>query len=171
MSDLHLLPSARARAAATPRPGVPRPWLRGATLAAATALGALVGFGMTDGASLGRLGVVTLRLRGLPEFIAPDRGAVGSALLGGAYAALTSGAWGAGLALLAGALGRHGVPAVRVGGALAAAALLGAAADPLLPTPLRLAAGALAPGERVLTALLVAAAAWGGVRLADASDA
>ncbi len=165
MFDVRLFSSARARAAAAAPPRR-RAWLRGATLAAAAALGALVGFGLSDGASLARFGVVTLRLRGLPEFVAPDRGAVGAALLGGAYAALTSAGWGAGLAVLAGALARRGVPPVRVAGALALAALLAAAADPLLPTPLRLAAGALAASERVLTALLVAAAAWTGVRLA-----
>jgi hypothetical protein len=118
-----------------------------------------------DGASLARLGVVTLRLRGLPEFVAPDRGAVGWALVGGAHAALTSAVWGAGLATLAVRLARRGAPAGRVAAAVVGTALAAAVVDGALPTPFRLAAGALAPGERVLTALLVAVAAWGGVRL------
>jgi hypothetical protein len=49
--------------------------------------------------------------------------------------------------------------------AVTLAALALAAADAVLPTPLRLAAGALGPGERALTALLVAASAWVGVRM------
>ncbi len=144
---------------------VPREWLRGATLAAAVTLGALVGFGLHDGASLSRLSAVALRLRGLPEFVAPDRRAVGAALVGGVQASIVGGAWGAGLAALAGALAHRGV-APRVA-AVAAATIALAVVDAVLPTPLRLAAGALAPAERVLTAALVAGAAWAGRRLAE----
>jgi hypothetical protein len=160
---LHLRPGARHAA----DPPAPRAWLRGAALAAAATVGALVGFGLTDGASLARLAAVTLRLRGLPEFVTPDRGAVGAALLGGTHAALLAGLWGAALAVFARLLARRGLRAWQVGAALAAAALAAAAADTLLPTPLRFAAGVLAPAERAVAALLVAAAAWGGARLDD----
>ncbi len=152
-----------------------RAWLDGATLAAAATLGVLVGLGIWEGASLGRLGVVTNRLRGLPEFVAPDRRALGTALVGGAWAAVTGGAWGAALGQLVAAADARGLRGAR---ALAAAGLGGlalAVVDPLLPTPLRLAAGALAPAERVLAALLVAGAAWAADWLgrrarADAAD-
>jgi hypothetical protein len=143
----------------------PSPGLRAAALAAAAAVGALVGFGRADGAALSRLGAVVLRLRGLPEFVAPDRGAVGTALVGAGYAALTAGVWGAALAALAVVLARRGTAPPWRAAALVLAALVLAAADAALPTPLRLAAGALGPGERVLTALLVAAGAWAGVRM------
>lgn len=150
-----------------PRPT--RPWLRAATLAAAAAIGALVGFGLVDGASLARLGVVTLRLRGLPEFVAPDRGATTAALLGGLHVALVSGLWGAG----AGAVGRwlraRGTSAGARAVAVTALGLLLALVDGVLPTPLRLAAGALSGTERVLVGLLIAAAAWGASRLPDPS--
>jgi hypothetical protein len=117
VSHLHVVPTAAAPPAA---PSRPRPWLRGATLAAAATVGALVGFGLTDGASLSRLGVVALRLRGLPEFVSPDRGALGPALLGGVHAAVGGGAWGAALAALAGALRARGARGVVTGAALAA---------------------------------------------------
>jgi hypothetical protein len=157
VSATHFFPPARR---ADPSPG-----LRAAALAAATVVGALIGFGRADGAALSRLGAVVLRLRGLPEFVAPDRGAVGTALVGAGYAAVTAGAWGASLAALDVALARRGAaPPWRLA-AITLAALALAAADAVLPTPLRLAAGALGPGERVLTALLVAASAWAGVRM------
>jgi hypothetical protein len=167
VTALHLVPRARRAAAVS----TPRPWLRGATLAAAATVGALVGFGLTDGASLARLAAVSLRLRGLPEFVSPDRRAVGAALVGGVHAAALAGAWGAALTALARTLARRGVPAWQVGAMLAAAALAGAAADALLPTPLRFAAGALAPLERAATALLVAGAAWAGARMSEAPGA
>jgi len=168
---LHV-PSDAAPVIASPRPPrSPRSWLRGAVLAAAATLGALVGFGVRDGASLARLGVVTLRLRGLPEFVLPDRGAVGSALLGGTHAALVSGMWRAALAVIAERCARRGLPAAVAGAVLAGAALLLAAVDGFLPTPLRLAAGALAPAERMVTTLLVAAGGWAGARLAEEGSA
>jgi hypothetical protein len=102
-------------------PARARPWLRAATLAAAAAIGALVGFGISDGASLARLGAVTLRLRGLPEFVSPDRGAVGAALLGGAHVALVSGIWGA----CAGALNARLVGRLRPAGSAAVLAGFG----------------------------------------------
>lgn len=142
-----------------------RPWLRDATLAAAAAIGALVGFGMPDGASLARLGVVTLRLRGLPEFVSPDRNAAGAALLGGVHVALVSGAWGAGVGTFGRWMARRGIRPVTRAAALAGAGVVMAVIDGLLPRPLRLAAGALNVAERVLVALLVAAAAWGASRL------
>lgn len=163
MTDLHVVPTAAARRAAAPSRS--RPWLRGATLAAAATVGALVGFGLTDGASLSRLGVVALRLRGLPEFVSPDRSALGPALLGGAHAAVVGGAWGAALAAVAGVLRARRTRAPLAVAALAAAALAFAAADAVLPVALRIAAGALARGERVLVALLVAVAAWAGTRV------
>ena len=144
-------------------PARARPWLRAATLAAAAAIGALVGFGISDGASLARLGAVTLRLRGLPEFVSPDRGAVGAALLGGAHVALVSGIWGA----CAGALNARLVGRLRPAGSAAVLAGFGvllALADGALPATLRLAAGALSPAERVVVALTVSTAAWFGSR-------
>jgi hypothetical protein len=158
VSALHVVPPARPPVAPAAAPS--RAWLRSATLAAAATVGALVGFGIADGASLSRLAVVSLRLRGLPEFVTPDRRALAAAAVGGAYAALTGAAWGAALGAGAERLARRGVRAPRLAAALAAAALVAALADGWLPLPLRLAAGALAPAERALTALLLAATAW-----------
>jgi hypothetical protein len=139
---------------------------RGAVLGAAAALGALIGFGVRGGASLGRLGVVTLRLRGLPEFVAPDRGAVGAAMLGGLHIAVVSGLWGAAAAALARRVRTwqaHGSPAVAATLLLTLALVL-LALDAVLPAALRLAGGSLVTPERVLaTALIVAcggAAGW-----------
>lgn len=160
----------RHRPGARVRTSVARPahlWLRAATLAAAATLGALVGFGLSDGASLARLGVVTLRLRGLPEFVSPDRGATAAALLGGVHVALVSGAWGAAAAALGGWLRARGAPRRVHGAAFVGLGVLLALVDGVLPAPLRLAAGALGATERVLVALLVAAAAWGASRLSD----
>ena len=130
---------------------------RGAALGAAAALGALIGFGVRSGASLGRLGVVTLRLRGLPEFVAPDRGALGAAMLGGLHVAVVAGLWGAAAA----ALGRRvrtwharGTPALACA-LLLLLALLVLGLDAVFPTALRLAGGSLATPERVLATGLI----------------
>lgn len=136
--------------------------LRGATLAAAATLGALVGLGVRGGASLGRLGVIQLRLRGLPEFVTADRHAVGAALLGGAHLVAVSGAWGGALAWALGALRRRGANRLLTAGAALAGAATVALVDAALPDVLRLGAGSLSAAERALAALLVGAGAWGG---------
>jgi hypothetical protein len=161
----------RFRRFATPRD---RTAARGAALGAASAVGALVGFGVRGGASLGRLGVVTLRLRGLPEFVAPDRGALGAAMLGGLHVAVVSGVWGAAAAALA-ARARswqaHGSPAVAAALLVALAAVL-LALDAVLPAALRLAGGSLVPPERVLaTALIVACGGAAGWRSPPSTNA
>jgi hypothetical protein len=139
---------------------------RGAALGVASALGALIGFGVRGGASLGRLGVITLRLRGLPEFVAPDRGAVGAALLGGVHVVVIAGLWGAAAATLARRVRTwNGRATLAIACAVLLALALGLLAlDTVLPAALRLAAGSLATPERVrATGLIVAcggAAGW-----------
>jgi hypothetical protein len=130
-------------------------------LAAAGALGLLAGIGVREGAPLIVLGTAGLRLRGLPEFITPDRGVGLMTLLGAVHVLLVAYGWG----LLAASVARRlrGWPAVAALAALAAALVL---VDPLLPAFLRLGAGAPSGGERVLCALVVAAAAGLGTRLA-----
>jgi hypothetical protein len=130
-------------------------------LAAASALGLLAGFGVREGAPLVVLGAAGLRLRGLPEFITPDRGVGPMTLLGALHATLVAYGWG----LLAASVARRlrGWPAVAALAALAAALVL---IDPLLPAFLRLGAGAPSTGERVLCTLVIAAAAGLGTRLA-----
>ena len=135
--------------------------VRAAALGAAVAVGALVGFGVRDGRPTTMLGAVGLRLRGLPEFVTPDARLDATAALGGVQAALVAALW----ALAVGALVRRwrGRGALAVALAAGAALALVAAA---LPTPLRLAAGVLAPGQRALVALALALAAWAGTRAA-----
>jgi hypothetical protein len=140
------------------------PWSpvrRAAFLAAAATLGVLAGFGMREGLPLVVLGGAGLRLRGLPEFVTPDRGVGPTALLGAAHTGLLAYAWGSLAALLAWRLG---------GWRGAAAAALVAAGihllDPRLPALLRLGAGAPSPGQRLLCVAALAAAAALGTRLA-----
>jgi hypothetical protein len=151
-------PSSVPPAVATEASSVVR---RAALLAAAAALGLLAGFGVGEGTPLVVLGGAALRLRGLPDFVTPDRGVGLYTLLGALHAGLIAYGWG----LLASATARRltGWTAV---GALAALAAAVIALDPLLPTVLRLAAGAPSTGERVLCVLGLVAAAGLGTRLA-----
>jgi hypothetical protein len=134
---------------------------RAALLAAAGALGLLAGFGVGEGTPLIVLGTAGLRLRGLPEFVTPDRGVGVMTLLGAVHSALVAYGWG----LLSAAVARR----LQGWGAVAALAVVAVAltlVDQLLPTFLRLGAGAPSIGERVLCALVVVAAAALGTRLA-----
>jgi hypothetical protein len=133
---------------------------RAAVLAAAAAIGLLAGFGVREGSPLLVLGGAGLRLRGLPEFVTPDRGVGVFTLLGALHAGLVAYGWG----LLAASLGRR-LAAWPAAGALVLLGATIAAVDPLLPTILRLAAGAPSTGQRVLCALVLVAAAGLGTRL------
>jgi hypothetical protein len=130
-------------------------------LAAAGALGLLAGYGLGAGTPLVVLGTAGLRLRGLPEFVTPDRGVGLMTLLGAVHAALVAYGWGLLAATVARRLrGWSGVAA------LAAVAIVLTLVDPFLPPFLRLGAGAPSAGERALCALLAVAMAGLGARLA-----
>ncbi|HEY0780584.1 MAG TPA: hypothetical protein VGD56_21685 [Gemmatirosa sp.] len=161
----------RSAASAAPAPS---PLVRAAALAAAAALGVMIGFGLrgvgADGwrTALARLAVVALRLRGVPEFVTPDRDAGAGPVFGGLQVAGIAAAWGA----IVGAVRRRLVArAARPG--LRAAVLVGvlvalASLDTLLPIPLRLAAGTLTGAEWAMMVALVAAAASIGARESEA---
>ena len=145
----------------TAAPAASSPVRRAAVLAAAGALGLLAGYGLGAGTPLVVLGTAGLRLRGLPEFVTPDRGVGLMTLLGAVHAALVAYGWG----LLAASVARR----LRGWGAVAALAAVAVAltlVDPLLPAFLRLGAGAPSTGERALCALVLMAAAGLGTRLA-----
>ena len=144
----------------TAHPAAPSPVRRAAALAAAGALGLLAGYGLGDGTPLIVLGTAGLRLRGLPEFVTPDRGVGLMTLLGGVHAALVAYGWGLVAATVARRLRGWGVVA-----ALAVVAVVLTLIDPFLPTVLRLGAGAPSTGERALCALVAAAMAGLGTRL------
>ncbi len=144
------------------RPDVPwSPVPRAAFLAASATLGVLAGFGAREGLPLIVLGGAGLRLRGLPEFVTPDRGVGPTAILGAAHTGLLAYAWGSLVALLAWRLG--GWRGVVAAAAMAAGIHL---LDPRLPALLRLGAGAPSPGQRLLCVTALAAAAALGTRLA-----
>lgn len=134
---------------------------RAAFLAAAATLGVLAGFGARDGMPMTVLGGAGLRLRGLPEFVTPDRGVGPTAILGALHAGLVAYAWGLLAALLAWRLGGWR-------GALAVAALAVAivGVDARLPALLQLAAGAPSPAQRLLCVATLAVAAVLGTHLA-----
>ncbi|GJG87011.1 hypothetical protein tb265_21920 [Gemmatimonadetes bacterium T265] len=126
------------------------------------------GFG-SDGwaTALARLSVVALRLRGLPEFITPDRDGGTAAVYGGVHVAAVAAAWG----VVVGAVRRRLVER-RVAARYAALATVGvlaalAAADAFLPAPFRLAAGTLAGAEWGLMVGVVAAGAWTGAHTTE----
>lgn len=163
---------------AGPSPAGPSPVVRAAACAAAAALGVMLGLGLAGVGSngpataLARLSVVALRLRGLPEFVTPDRDGGLAATYGGLQVAALAAAWGGVLGAMWRVLVTRRTPR-RVGGAALAgvlAALIGA--DTLAPTPFRLAAGTLAGPEWRLMIVAVALAAWAGARgtLADAGS-
>ena len=142
-------------------PTVWSPVRRAAFLATAAALGVLAGFGVRDGMPMTVLGGAGLRLRGLPEFVTPDRGVGPTAILGALHAGLVSYAWGLLAAWVAWRLGGWR-------GALAVAALAAGivVADARLPAPLQLAAGAPSPAQRLLCVAALAIAAVLGTHLA-----
>lgn len=142
-------------------PHVWSPVRRAAFLATAATLGVLAGFGVRDGMPMTVLGGAGLRLRGLPEFVTPDRGVGPTAILGALHAGVVSYVWGLLAAWLAWRLGGWR-------GVLAAAALAAGivAVDARLPALLRLAAGAPSPGQRLLAVAALAVAAVLGTHLA-----
>lgn len=134
---------------------------RAAFLAAAATLGVLAGFGVREGLPMTVLGGAGLRLRGLPEFVTPDRGVGPTAILGALHTGALAYGWGLLAAWLAWRLGGwRGVAAVA---ALAAGIV---AVDPGLPALLRLGAGAPSGAQRILCVATLAAAAVLGTRLA-----
>ena len=142
-------------------PAVWSPVRRAAFLATAATLGVLAGFGVREGRPMTVLGGAGLRLRGIPEFVTPDRGVGPTAILGALHAGVVSYAWGLLAAWVAWRLGGwRGVLAVA---ALAAAIVL---VDARLPALLQLAAGAPSPGQRVLGVAALAVAAVLGTHLA-----
>ncbi len=130
-----------------------------ALVAAAVLLGALAGFGVRERALLRAFAGAGLRLRGLPEFVTPDRGLGLDALLGIAHTVLLGLLWGAVVALVAARMRRWSGWGAAVAAALVIAGVL--LLDPRLPAPLRLAAGAIGGAERAVcaVALVVASAA------------
>lgn len=134
--------------------------LRGAALlAAAAVLGALVGFGVREGAPFVPLGGAGLRLRGLPEFVTPDRAPSAGALLGAVHVGVVAYAWG-----LVAAAAARGRSTWRATAALLALATVLVLVDPLLPAALRLGAGSLSTGQRAVCALVLVLAAGLGTR-------
>lgn len=137
-------------------------------MAAATALGVAIGLGVRGASSTGwatalaRLSVVALRLRGVPEFVTPDRDGGVGALLGGMHVALVAAAWGAVIGAVADRLAARRATRVVIVVALAAVGGTLAACDALLPAPLRIAAGTLAGAEWGLMVVAVTAAAAAG---------
>ncbi len=155
-------PDVRPTAAQAAPPSV----RRAAVLAAAGALGLLAGYGLGAGTPLVVLGTAGLRLRGLPEFVTPDRGVGLMTLLGAVHAALVAYGWGLLAATVARRLRGWGVVA-----ALAVVAIVLTLIDPFLPAFLRLGAGAPSTGERALCALVAVAMAGLGTRLAPSRRA
>lgn len=149
----------------------PNSLARPAALAAAAALGVLVGLGLrgvgSDGpaTALARLAVVALRLRGLPEFVRPDRDGGLAGLAGGLHVAGVAAAWGAAIGAVRRRLVARGAGPGLTATALGGAVLGLAAFDTLLPPPLRLAAGTLTGPEWALLVAAIALAAWFGSRL------
>ncbi|MDF1505473.1 hypothetical protein PYV61_21155, partial [Roseisolibacter sp. H3M3-2] len=134
---------------------------RPAALAALAALAVLAGFGARDGTPLSVLERAGLRLRGIPDFVAPDPGVGWPAVLGGVHAA----AIGFLLALLVARV------TARVPAALAWLPAVGVGSlvllvDPRLPEALRLGAGADRPALRALGVTTLVAAAALAARLA-----
>lgn len=139
-----------------------RPRRTAALLAAAVVLGLVTGFGMRLGPPLALFDAAALRLRGLPEFLAPDARPGLWAVVGCLHTALLAYAWGLAAAALARSV-RGWLAAV----ALVALAVVVAWLDARLPVPLRLAAGALAPAERLAAVAALVGAATLGTRLAS----
>ena len=128
----------------------------------------MIGLGLrgvgADGWStaLARLAVVALRLRGVPEFVTPDREAGAGALFGGIHVAGVAAAWGATVGALRRYLVARGATARARLIALTGVLLALMVADMWLPTAVRLAAGTLTRAEwAVMVCVVATAAAWG----------
>jgi hypothetical protein len=159
------------RAPATPAflrtvTNAPRPslgaWLRVAMLGAAASAGALVGFGVRRGAPGALLSAAGERLRGVPSFVAPDRGFGPSAFVGLAHHVVAAVAWGLLFVVLAGRL-----RGARTWGVALLVAALAVSVDRVLPAPFSLAVGAASLPQRALLALVFAGALAVGMRLAQ----
>ena len=140
-------------------------------MAAASALGVAIGLGVRGATSTGwataltRLSVIVLRLRGLPEFVTPDRDGGLAALFGGVHLAIVAGLWGAAVGAVMERIAARGASrGVALLTTLASGAALAALDALLLPAPLRLAAGTLATAEWGLMAIVVTLAAGIGAR-------
>ena len=131
-----------------------------ALLATAIVLGLLTGFGVREGPPLALFDAAALRLRGLPEFLAPDGRPGPWTLVGLLHAAGLAYVWG----LVAASLART-VRGPLAWGALLALAVVLTWLDARLPAPLRLAAGALLPAQRLVVVAALVAAAGVGTRL------
>jgi hypothetical protein len=140
-------------------------WLRVAVLGAAASAGALVGFGVRRGGPGTLLSAAGDRLLGVPAFVAPDRTLGVSALLGVAHHLVAAVAWGLVFAALAGRL-----RGARLAGVALLVAALAVSADRVLPAAFCLAAGVASAPQRVLLAIVLAAALATGMRLAQRDD-
>ena len=146
--------------------------VRGAATAVAAALGVMLGLGVGGAGSngwataLARLAVVALRLRGVPEFVTPDRDAGAGALGGGIHVAFTAGVWGVLVGAVVARVDARQMRPLAAAAFVAATGLGLAVLDRLLPPPLRLAAGTLDGAEWALMIGAVVLAAWIGARSA-----
>ena len=132
-----------------------------ALLAAAATAGALVGFGMRDRAPARFFSAAGQQLRGIPPFVTPDRGFGAAAWLGIAQHLVVVGLWAVLFTSLAARL--RGLALAAAAAAFATAVFL---LDGALPDTLRLAAGALNAPQRLVVAIIFAAALVVGMRLA-----
>lgn len=137
-------------------------WLRVAVLGAAASAGALVGFGVRRGAPGTLLSAAGERLRGVPAFVAPDRAFGASAFLGLAHHLVAAVAWGLVFAALAGRLRGARLAAVAL-----VVATIAVSVDRVLPAPFSLAVGVASVPQRVVLAVVLAAALATGMRLAQ----
>jgi hypothetical protein len=136
--------------------------VRTAWLSVAATAGALLGFGVRAGSPASLFSAAGDRLRGLPPFVAPDRGFRVSAGLGVLHHVALVVVWSIAFALL--------VRRVRGRMVVIAAATFAALAiviDALLPPVLRFAAGAMTPAQRVVYCVVLGVALGTGMRLAQ----
>lgn len=130
----------------------------------------MIGLGLhgagSDGwtTALARLSVVALRLRGLPEFVTPDRDGGVAAIAGGLHVATVAAGWGIVIGAVHRRLAERRAPTAYAVVALAGMVAALVSADTLLPTPFRLAAGTLTGPEWALMVGVVTIAAWAGAR-------
>jgi len=133
-----------------------------AAVALAATFGALVGFGMRLRAPAALFAAAGDRLRGVPAFVAPERGVRASATLGVLHHMVLALVWSALFALVA--------RRARGGALVACAAIAGVAIvllDGALPAPLRFAGGAMTLAQRVVYGVVLAVALGAGMRLAQ----
>jgi hypothetical protein len=130
-------------------------------LAVAATAGALVGFGVRERAPARLFAAAGQQLRGVPVFVTPDRGFGLSAWLGVAQHLVVVTLWAVLFISLAARL--RGLALAGAAAAFAAGLFV---VDAVLPGVLRLAAGALTPGQRLAVAIALAAGLALGMRLA-----